>query len=197
MSSQDLTGLGSIFPHRRPNRSGVTDPLIKEARERERRRRRWLALLTVLILGFGFYGISHRSAFGNNATHAPAARPYPSCSLLTNAEIRAVFPKDIAVRLPREGACTWNSLPLGSFASADASVTLTAQEMTKKQFEKGTQHLPQVPGVGTVGFGYPSSNGYDLITAWKNGTAVSVLATGLPSPVAAEKHLAQLALSHA
>jgi hypothetical protein len=131
-----------------------------------------------------------------------AARLPSACGLLTKTEVQEAFGAKVANRTIRDydghlRTCSWTSVPLGAFTSAQAYLYVQIAPSTKAKFETQAKQSPgavPVRGVGKAAFSTPPGNGQSL-RVWDRGFALSVAAVSVTSPLALEKALTRLMLA--
>jgi hypothetical protein len=206
---------GTTILLRRSGR-GPVDPLIKEARERQHRRRRRIAASLVLIgtvsaFSFTLWARSGQAGIGCTATSncgATAASPVSGlpnpCALLTSSQVVQALGSKLAYRIPHQSSterhCTWNTVPLTTFTSAEATLTVIINRSTEAQFRRSEKSarsqgsdLAPVRGVGDLAYWTPNSP-VTFLTVWADGYDVTLSATTVVSPLKVEKALAVQAL---
>jgi hypothetical protein len=131
-----------------------------------------------------------------------AARLPSACGLLTNAEVVTALGAKIETRSIRgyDGlfrSCSWTSVPLGSFTSAQSQLTVQIAATTKAKFEKQAKLFPgafPIRGIGEIAFATPPGNVQSLYV-WERGFALTVSATAVSSPLGVEKTLTKVMLT--
>jgi hypothetical protein len=173
MTTQSWSGLATLFPRATATGRPGAEALIAEARERGRRRRRRLALLFLVVAGFGVYGVDHWTHPGRAAVDHVSSLPKP-CSLLSNAQVATIVGGSVATRTSSSSYgdlnCTWSS-PRQGYMQFRQTFSVDIARATKTQFKRMARRsippLEPISGVGAPAYGSGS-----FFNVWKDGIVV-------------------------